>query len=171
MSFLFLFFGGVQISGHGLALAAVNIEQDSAYWEVHIKFNEGEDKQDILVGLATKKDKKFFELHNDEIEYNNKDDEYRKKNGIEYMSKITVSNGDVVGVVIQQSDLPMIQFYLNGQQLYDASINRFRGSVYPSFFLPQSANVKLKVVFLERDFAQPIPSHNCSPVIVARGLM
>jgi hypothetical protein len=95
---------------------------------------------------------------------------------MEFMSKIPVSNNDVIGIVVQQSDLPMIQFYLNGTQQYYASINRFRGSIYPSFYIPPQAsssnsNVTLKVIFQEHDFRQPIPNHACSPVMVARGLM
>jgi SPRY domain len=163
-----------QISGHGLALAGVTIEQDAAYWEVHVTSSGSDERLDVLVGLATKKDKKYFEATTDDtIDLDNTDDEYRKKSGIEFMSKIPVSNNDVIGIVVQQSDLPMIQFYLNGTQQYYASINRFRGSIYPSFYIPSSCNnnVTLKVAFLEHDFRQSIPNHSCSPVMVARGLM
>ena len=53
------------------------------------------------------------------------------KNGVEYMKKVMVSNGDTVGIAVQQSDLPMLQFFLNGEPLHDLAITRFRGSVYP----------------------------------------
>jgi hypothetical protein len=50
------------VSGHGLALAQVGIEQDAAYWECAI---EGEDggasgSGRVKFGLATKKDRKFY---------------------------------------------------------------------------------------------------------------
>jgi len=51
----------VKISGNGLALAGVNIEQDSAYWEWHIDTIGGCGKaEDTKFGIATKKDQKFY---------------------------------------------------------------------------------------------------------------
>ena len=58
-----------QVSGHGLALAAVTLEQDSAYFEVHVelknpnkaKEEEAEESSvEIMVGVATRKDRKFY---------------------------------------------------------------------------------------------------------------
>ena len=34
----------------------------------------------------------------------------------------------------------MIQFYLNGENLHDVAINRFRGTCYPGICLPESIN-------------------------------
>lgn len=88
------------------------------------------------------------------------------------MSAIMVKEGDVVGVAVQQSDLPMIQLFLNGEQQYDKSINRFRGTVYPSFLLPDSnEKTALRVRFREGEFKQSPPSTRFSPVMVARGLV
>lgn len=88
------------------------------------------------------------------------------------MSKIEVANGDVVGVMVQQSDLPMVQFLLNGEVQHDRSINRFRGAVYPSVFLPsESAELSLRLVFNEKEFKQSPPSSRFCPVMVARGLV
>lgn len=169
------------ISGHGLALACVNIEQDAAYWEVHVMSNTDKSTSnnniDIYVGLATKKKSTFYNdiSYDDLLSMTNKnlDDEMKKKYGLEYMSKVSCQDdGDcVVGIIIQQSDLPMIQFTKNGTILYDASITRFRGTVHPSFFImpSSSSSTKMKVVFAERLFRHPHPS--CSPVIVARGLV
>jgi hypothetical protein len=49
----------LKISGNGLALAAVSIEQDSAYWEFHIEIPKG-DSKDVMFGVTTKKDPKFY---------------------------------------------------------------------------------------------------------------
>jgi hypothetical protein len=49
------------VTGHGLALAAVVIEQDAAYWEVHVEFGESADAvASVMIGVATKKDRKFY---------------------------------------------------------------------------------------------------------------
>lgn len=102
------------------------------------------------------------------------DDENKKKLGLGFMSKLNVKNNDIIGIMIQQSNLPMIQFYINGIIQHQLSINRFRGTVYPSFYIPQNNNennsIHIKVIFREKDFKQTIPN-NCSPVIVARGLV
>jgi uncharacterized membrane protein len=49
-----------QISGHGLALASVAIEQDAAYWEAHIEILTEGSSFEIMFGVATKKDRKFY---------------------------------------------------------------------------------------------------------------
>ncbi len=50
------------VSGNGLALAGVAIEQDAAYWEWHIELPADAQSTELLVGVATKKDRKFYDL-------------------------------------------------------------------------------------------------------------
>lgn len=78
---------------------------------------------------------------------------------------------DTVGVAVQQSDLPMIQFLLNGEPLHDLAINRFRGVVYPSVFLPPGDDVRASLVLDENDFREISPHARFGPVIVARGII
>lgn len=88
------------------------------------------------------------------------------------MSKIKVSRGDTVGVAVQQSDLPMIQFTLNGEELHEKSINRFRGAVYPAVFLPsENEGLSMQFVFRETDFRESPPNSRFVPIMVARGLV
>ena len=88
------------------------------------------------------------------------------------MKEIEVKEDDTVGVAVQQSDLPMIQFLLNGEPLHDKAINRFRGLVYPSIYLPEiSDEVQIKLEMNENGFLQMPPHSKFGPVIVARGLI
>ena len=89
------------------------------------------------------------------------------------MKSLEVKNNDTVGVAVQQSDLPMVQFLLNGEPLHDLAINRFRGLVYPSIYLPESNNeeMKIEVMMNENGFRQMSPHARFGPVIVARGLI
>lgn len=89
------------------------------------------------------------------------------------MRKVEVETGDVVGVAVQQSDLPMIQFYLNGEALHDRAVNRFRGSVYPAICLPESVkgNLKVSLVLEEHEFKQRSPGQRFGPVIMARSIV
>ena len=163
--------GGVRVSGCGLALGMVPVDQDAAYWEWHIhlpgkirqqpsdnnnddeneeKFanfnNDNEEDDDdnndpyaLKFGVATRKDRNFYNtLHTETMEgsdtINTRDD------GTYLMRPISnLYHGDVIGVAVQQSDLPMIQILLNGEPLSECTITRFRGLVYPAIYIPPGA--------------------------------
>jgi hypothetical protein len=94
--------------------------------------------------------------------------------GTDLMRKIEIQDGDVVGVAVQQSDLPMVQFLLNGDVLHESAINRFRGMVYPSLHLPKAtseSSVKADLVLDEAKFQQMSPGPRFGPVIVARSIV
>jgi hypothetical protein len=164
------------------------MEQDAAYWEGHVGATSK--SLDVWWGVATRKDMRFYKGLEDQHEGKFNRDicgmsvsyslDYSSPellqtvtdhslHGTEWMKKITVKEGDIVGVAVQQSDLPMIQFLLNGEPLHDLSIHRFRGSVYPSVYLPEDVSIKL--VFDESEFEQMSPSSRFGPLIVARGLI
>ena len=54
-----------------MALAAAVLEQDAAYWEVHVESSETE-KATVKLGVATKKDRKFYNASNDTDEGTNR---------------------------------------------------------------------------------------------------
>lgn len=87
-----------------------------------------------------------------------------------------IQNGDTIGIAIQQDDLPMIQFLLNGEPLHDISITRFRGMVYPSVYLEDykdtdGKNVSLDFVWKEEDFKEMSPSVRFKPLMAAIGII
>lgn len=92
-------------------------------------------------------------------------------NGTALMKKINVSDGDVVGIAVQQNDLPMVQFTVNGEPRHDLAVNRFRGTVFPSIYLPENEGLAVRLVFDEASFKQLAPNVRFGPVIVARGLL
>lgn len=153
------------VSGYGLALLGVAVEQDAAYWEGHVDLPEGKGPQEIMLGVATKKDRKFYTA------LEQQEEELPDSTGTDLMRKITVSNEDTVGIAVQQSDLPMVQFVLNGEPLHDLAVNRFRGTVYPAIFLPENEGASVRLVFDERGFQQLSPHVRFGPLIVARGLI
>lgn len=174
------------VSGTGLALAGVSIEQDAAYWEWHITLSPeindkrqtaGEDQEHhedaasaVKFGVATRKDAKFYKAlkaHEDN------EDATSSEDGTALMRPIpNLQDGDTVGVAVQHSDLPMIQFLLNGEPLHELAINRFRGAVYPAIYIPQEENgITARVVFDENDFREMSPHARFGPLIVARGII
>jgi hypothetical protein len=56
------------ISGTGLALAGVPIEQDAAYWEWHVDLPAKTHVDTILFGVTGKKDRKFYKELSDKIQ-------------------------------------------------------------------------------------------------------
>ena len=56
------------VSGSGLALAGVSIEQDAAYWEWHICLGTKDTLDNILFGVTTKKDGAFYQGLKDKLQ-------------------------------------------------------------------------------------------------------
>lgn len=159
------------ISGVGLALVGTALEQDAAYWEWHIKLPPREHVDTILFGVTQKKDRKFYRELEGKIQ--SEEGISSEVNGTKWMRKVEVQNEDIVGVAVQQSDLPMVQFFLNGEPLHESAVNRFRGTVYPAICLPESAEETLKVdvVVAEEKFKGMSPSARFGPIIVARSIV
>jgi hypothetical protein len=89
-------------------------------------------------------------------------------------------HNDVIGVAVQQSDLPMIQFLLNGEPLPECTINRFRGQVYPAVYIPPGASesdrvedegIALVAEFDEDRFKEMSPHARFGPLLCARGII
>ena len=80
-----------------------------------------------------------------------------------------VQNGDTIGIAVQQSDLPMVQFLLNGEPLHELAISRFRGMVFPSAFV--KSGYRLKFVWDEDEFKEMSPHVRFGPLIPERGLI
>lgn len=89
--------------------------------------------------------------------------------GTALMRPVSVRDGDTVGVAVQQSDLPMIQFLLNGEPLHEIAINRFRGSVFPAIYVREG--ITAEVVFDEDNFKELSPHARFGPLIAARGII
>jgi len=183
------------VSGHGLALVGVSVEQDAAYWEWHIEKtttkttandetvdeneleggnNDGDSLENLMkFGLSTKKKPAFYKKRKakDEAkgESSNKNDD-----GTSLMRAIpNLKDGDTVGVAVQQCDLPMVQFLINGEPIHNLAINRFRGAVFPSVWLSEGAGgcYKATLVLEEDKFSELAPHVRFGPLIAARGII
>lgn len=202
---------GYKLSGSGLALAKIPIEQDAAYWEWHVNMpglprpppqedddddefhdvqmngndNDSSDNDDdeeddpyaLKFGVATRKDRKFYQsLEEEGDEASSRDD------GTILMRSIpNLRHRDVIGIAVQQSDLPMIQMLLNGEPLMECTINRFRGMVFPAVYIPPGAGgegdrledegISLIAEFDEDNFKEMSPHARFGPLLAARGII
>lgn len=96
-------------------------------------------------------------------------------NGTQWMRRVEFENGDVIGVAVQQSDLPMVQFSLNGEPLHISAINRFQGTIYPAISLADSTeeniDIEARLVVDEDDLKHTTFGNRFNPIIVARSIV
>lgn len=198
---------GFKLSGSGLALANIPVEQDAAYWEWHVnlpglprappddddddefqnvQMNGGDssdsddDPYALKFGVATKKGRNFYKKL-EHVEEEGDDASSRDDGTILMRSIPDLRHGDVIGVAVQQSDLPMIQMLLNGEPLMECTINRFRGMVFPAVYIPPGAGgegdrledegISLTLEFDEDNFKEMSPHARFGPLMVARGII
>jgi len=161
-----------QLSGHGLALADVAVEQDQAYWEWRVNIQWDDDSEskgsgaEVMVGVSNKRNAKFYEiLAGSTIP--------PVRHGTKFMAAVPdLRDGDIVGVVVQQSELPMIQLYVNGKLVDGLTVARFRGMVFPALFLPELSGGTMTTTFLYREnqFFHGPPDASIEPLIAVRSL-
>lgn len=155
-----------EVNGSGLALADVSVEQDRAYWEWQLKGCDPSDCPTLMFGVSNKRNSKFFEILAESTIP-------PEKHGTKFMCALkNLNDGDVVGVAVQQSEIPMIQLYLNGEIQYEGQISRFRGTVFPSVYLsPGGAAISAIFLYREDQFIHGPPISGLEPLIAERSLM
>jgi hypothetical protein len=95
-----------------------------------------------------------------------------EQHGTKFMCTVSdLKDGDVIGVVVQQSELPMIQIFVNGEIDDGLQVTRFRGTVYPSIYLPNGANVSATFLYTDEQFVHGPPGPQFQPLIAERSLM
>lgn len=150
------------VTGFGLALADVPVEQDSAYWEWRISNHSG-DGAVLMFGVSNKRNSKFYEILAESTVP-------PEKHGTKFMSPISnLNDGDIVGVVVQQSEIPMIQLYVNGE--IQDRVSRFRGTVFPALYLPQGSEMSATFLYREDQYVKGPPVPNLPPLMAERSLM
>jgi hypothetical protein len=174
-------------------------DDDDEFHDVGVDGNddcEGRRREDpyaLKFGVATRKDRSFYR----NLEDASGDDPNPQDDGTVLMRPVSdLRHGDVIGVAVQQSDLPMIQILLNGEPLAECTINRFRGTVYPAIYVPPGAprgreavgirerledgdddggggGFALSVVaeFDEENFKEMSPHARFGPLLAARGII
>ncbi|KAL3792271.1 hypothetical protein ACHAW5_001097 [Stephanodiscus triporus] len=156
-----------EVCGNGLALADVPVEQDRAYWEWRVKMvNPGSSGacSTLMFGVSNKRNPKFYEILAESSVP-------ASKHGTKFMCSVSnVKDGDVVGVLVQQSEIPMIQLYLNGEVQDGGEISKFRGTVFPSVYLPPGS-ATATFLYAADHFVHGPPRPGFEPLMAERSLM
>lgn len=132
---------GDAVSGRGVAFASTAIEQDAAYWEVHVETGRGR----FRVGVCRDLD---AEAMAGDIGDENASWALRSEDA-------GAVEGDVIGVAFGQAELPNLSFFLNGELLDHGQVNRIRGEVFPAVSVDDGA--QLRCVFDEANFEHAPP--------------
>lgn len=142
------------VSGHGLAIADLALEQDYSYWEWHVikKRLQDLDKDstdECKIGISTTRNQKFYEILQGD----------GNASSLILATKLMTSmgglvDGDVVGVCTDLKSFPKsIQIYLNGKKIDEFDLKRYRGTVYPAIWLPPPHETfTFKLCNLEKEF-------------------
>eukprot|EP00816_Leptocylindrus_hargravesii_P007063 CAMPEP_0196823438 /NCGR_PEP_ID=MMETSP1362-20130617/87445_1 /TAXON_ID=163516 /ORGANISM="Leptocylindrus danicus, Strain CCMP1856" /LENGTH=237 /DNA_ID=CAMNT_0042203307 /DNA_START=71 /DNA_END=784 /DNA_ORIENTATION=+ len=161
------------IRGKGLALSSVSIEQDSAYWEMRIGTTQTDGQDDehdenafeiLKFGVA----KRCSTSELNSVQDIPEDDD---SNRFFLRGIPNLVDGDIVGVAVQQSDLPMVQFIINGEPLHHMAINRFRGSIYPAVWLPLPDAFQVEFIWDEGQWKYEPPSAKFKAIMLARSIV
>lgn len=148
----------LSMRGTGSALASAPIEQDQAYWEVHV-LEPGEASR-VRVGVSRRL--KEQELSR-ELE-----DTAEDAPRVWSFQHDGLRAGDVIGVTFGQSDLPNLSFALNGSPQPTFDVKKIGGLVYPVFSVARGAAIR--VVFDPDKFEQQ-PPPTAKPLMVVRSLL
>jgi hypothetical protein len=150
-----------EISGSGTIIGSCPLDCDVGRWEVEILKNITNTKQ-IQIGI-----KRFYkhiptEHLNQTMDQTNQPPNASNETISYFLSdnSLTLKENDVIGVYWDLTDLPMLQFTLNGNLLFNTSVNRIRPS--NDMFIAVSLDGQLtnntgscKVLFAQKEFHHP----------------
>mmetsp|Transcript_37416 Transcript_37416/g.116952 ORF Transcript_37416/g.116952 Transcript_37416/m.116952 type:complete len:193 (-) Transcript_37416:1053-1631(-) len=180
-----------RVSGHGAALSSASIDQDRSYWEVEIKslplpegdvdespFSaaageaEGSNMGLCRIGVSEALGGEMLEKHLPSVD----DDVKASKRGWVVESCVLyapalqqLKQGDVVGIAVQLSDFPMVQFFLNGSHLNGCDVSRISGTVFPAVSV--SGGAELLVHFDDEQWSHSPPSDKFQPILMAQDMI
>lgn len=157
------------VSGDGLALVDTCVGQDGAYWEWHIgegdnnEDRRGEDHDDVMVGVSTKRTQDFYKILAESDGAASS-----LKLATKLMRTVRANPGDTIGVAIDMgAEKPFIKLLLNGELQDEFFLGRFRGSVFPSLWLPKpDGSATATFVVDEASFGFKSPGANFLPLAI-----
>lgn len=159
------------VSGHGLALVDTCVGQDGAYWEWHVGESDhsggsgkGKDHNNVMVGVSTKRTQDFYRILAES------DGAASSLKLATKLMRTVISNpGDTIGVAIDLSSAtPFVKLLLNGELKEEFVLGRFRGSVFPSIWLPKPDGTAMATFVVdEANFCCKSPGPIFLPMSVA----
>lgn len=130
--------GCYKTSGTGTALGSCALDCDTAFWQVRV----GNKPENLRIGV-----KKFNAKRNSPLTGQLESSDSLTSSGDAEISPSWIfkgpalKTGDIVGIYWDQTDLPMLSFSLNGEDVPEAAIMRIRPAIdiYPAVSVDDGA--------------------------------
>jgi hypothetical protein len=152
-----------RVEGSGTALGSCALDCDTGYWEVKL----GANPAGVTIGVKRYNAKKASPLTGS-----------LKDGGDDNFifvppSSTVLKAGDVVGVYWDQTDLPMLNFTVNGIEIPSASIMRIRPAqdILPAISLDAGTNSSVEFIFDGNHFCYPPKSGKFKMIVCATSLI
>jgi len=159
---------GTRVAGTGTVLGNTVLAQDKSYFEIKI-IAEGE----FCVGVALKECNLHSQLGKDAFSWVlDSDGSILHRDTILQNTQENFSQGDVIGVAFDQSDLRILNFYVNGAELMletRPAVTGIKGEVYPAVCVQGAAVIEAN--FGDRPWSFPPPLGFQDGVIAERSLL
>lgn len=157
-----------RIEGSGIALGSCPLDCDTGYWEVKLHKNVS----NVCVGVKRYNSKKPSPLTGSLSDGANANSSGEGDHFILKMPSHTpLKEGDIVGMYWDQTDLPMLSFTVNGNEVSSASFTRIR----PAIDILPAVSVKdggvCEFVFDGNHFTHPPKSNKFKMIVCATSLI
>lgn len=148
-------------TGSGTFLGSCALDCDTAFWQVRV----GANPCDVRIGVKRFVSKKSINLDNG-LEHEDTDSP-----AWWYQGDRQLQTGDVVSIYWDQTDLPMVSFAINGEDIHTASITRIRPAcdVLPAISVANNASAE--VIFDETSFVHPPKSKKFKMIVCAMSVI
>jgi hypothetical protein len=140
----------ISVSGNGIVLGSCCLDCDTAYWEIVV----GKNPENIDIGVKKYSCNKGESVDSAVLGESLSDNSYENFPSW-WLKEGNLKEGDVVGVYWDQTDFPMLSFWVNGKPQPSYAINRIRPTenIFPAVSVKSGSNCCL--IFDGESFAYP----------------
>lgn len=160
---------GFNVVGSGMVLGSCALDCDTARWEVVIQKLDNFSAENPTIQIGVQRfNPKQSKLN---LNCNLMENENSKDTPAWCLKGVTLTEGDVIGVYWDQTDLPMLSFTRNGHLLTQASVNRIRPSseIYPAISI--TGDNKVAIAFDDSSFRFPPIANKFKMIICSSSII
>lgn len=148
-------------NGVGTVIGSCPLDCDTARWEILVVKAKG-----VQIGV-----KRYIKKQSNDLNKNLSSTKNDSDCPSWLLENTELKDGDVVGIYWDQTDLPMLSFTVNGNEIFNASINRIRPStdIFPAVSLENNSECTL--IFDETQFKYPSKSSKFKMIICSTSII
>ena len=156
---------GSTVGGSGTVRGNAPLDQDRCYWEVAVVSSIG--GASFSVGIARPFAGDQLSALDGQLELHGPQSWALRVNDV--TSTVIAADGDTIGVAFDQSDVAVLEFFLNGQLIPDATVRGcgIRGPIAPAVSVGPGAKLRANFTHTFKHVARP----GMNGIIVARQIV